>query len=199
MRNSDRVKIYLWYFKISILIFLCIFLSSCSTTRYITQTKRSVIEQLLLTKSIDNALSNINGIEIKGLKIYIETVSLVAEEENYLKKAISLWCLEKGAVIVEEKNKADYIASVLVKSLGTDRVKNVLMGLPSLPMPFTGIATPQIDLIAIDSQKGYTEMEIVLYSAQTKQFIHKTKPLVGKTHFSTYKIFLIPVNRNNIF
>ncbi|KPJ64466.1 MAG: hypothetical protein AMJ45_05670 [Syntrophobacter sp. DG_60] len=191
---------YLWCLKIVILIsILVIFLPSCSTTRYITETKRSAIEQLLLTKSVERAIGDVFWVEIKGSKIYIETASLATEEENYLKKAVSLWCLEKGAVVVEDKNKADYIASVLVKSLGTDRIDTVYLGIPSLPVPLTGISTPEIDILGSRRQKGYTELEIILYSASTGQFVQKTKPLIGKTHFSTYKIFLIPIRRNNIF
>lgn len=191
---------YLWCLKIAILIFvLTIFLPSCSTTRYITETKRSAIEQLLLTKSVDKAMGDVFWVEIKDSKIYIETTSLATEEENYLKKAVSLWCLEKGAVVVEDKSKADYIASVLVKSLGTDRINTVYLGIPSLPVPLTGISTPEIDILGSRRQKGYTELEIILYSSSTGQFVQKTKPLIGKTHFSTYKIFLIPIRRNNIF
>lgn len=189
----------LWYSKIVILILvLATFPSSCTTTGYLTQTKRSVVEQLLLTKSVDKAIAKIDNLEIEGSKIYIEISSLAVEEETYLKKAVSIWCLEKGAVVVEEKDKADYIASVLVKSLATDRFKTAL-GVPSLPVPFTGVSTPEIDILGRDRQRGYTEMEIILYSAATGQFSQKTKPVIGKTHFTTYTVLLIPIKRNNIF
>lgn len=200
VKDSDAWK-YLRCLKVVILIPIFILvtcLSSCTSTRYITQTKRSVVEQLLLTKSVKKALDKIDGLEIQGSKIYVEITSLATEEETYLKKAVSLWCLEKGALVLEEKDKADYIASVLVKSLATDRF-NTALGIPSLPVPLTGIFTPQIDILGRDRQKGYTEMEIILYSISTGQFSQKTKPLIGKTHFTNYKVFFIPINRNNIF
>lgn len=185
--------------KVVIPIFiLATCMSSCTTTRYITQTRRSVVEQLLLTKSVEQALAKIDGLEIEGSKIYVETTSLATEEETYLKKALSLWCVENGAVVVEEKERADYIASVLAKSLATDRFKTAF-GIPSLPVPLTGVFTPEIDILGRDRQKGYTEIEITLHSASTGQFGQKTEPLIGEAHFTTYTIFFIPINRNNIF
>ena len=199
MRPKDcEISEYSTYFKIVILI-LGFFLSSCSTTRYITQTKRSVIEQLLLTKSIDKAVAKIDGFKIQGSKVYIEIVSLAPAEENYLRKAVSLWFLQNKAVVVETKDKADYIASILVKSVGTDKIDTNYLGIPSLPVPFVGIFTPEVEILASKHQKGYTEMQITLCYASTGEFIYKTKPLIGKTHFSTYKIFLIPIRQDDIF
>ena len=175
------------------------FLSACSTTRYITQTKRSVIEQLLLTKSIDKAIAKIDSLGIPGSKVYIEIVSLAPAEENYLRKQVSLWFLQNKAVVVETKDKADYIASILVKSVGTDKIDTNYLGIPSLPVPFVGIFTPEVEILTTKHQKGYTEMQITLCYASTGEFIYKTKPLIGKTHFSTYKIFLIPIRQDDIF
>ncbi len=99
---------------------------------------------------------------------------------------------------MEEKDKADYIASALIKSLATDRSKTGI-GIPSLPVPLVGVFTPEIDILARDRQRGYTEMEITLYSAATGQFSQRTKPLIGKTHSTTYTVFLILIRCNNIF
>ena len=196
--KNYEISKYSTYFKIVILI-LGFFLSSCSTTRHITQTKRSVIEQLLLTKSIDKAVAKIDGFKIQGSKVYIEIVSLAPAEENYLRKAVSLWFLQNKAVVVETKDKADYIASILVKSVGTDKIDTNYLGIPSLPVPFVGIFTPEVEILTTKHQKGYTEMQITLCYASTGEFIYKTKPLIGKTHFSTYKIFLIPIRQDDIF
>ncbi len=197
LKNYEISK-YSPYFKIVILI-LGFFLSACSTTRYITQTKRSVIEQLLLTKSIDKAVAKIDSLKIQGSKVYIEIVSLAPAEENYLRKAVSLWFLQNKAVVVETKDKADYIASIVVKSVGTDTIDTNYLGIPSLPVPLVGILTPEVEILASKHQKGYTEMQIALCDASTGEFIYKTKPLIGQTHFSTYKIFLIPIRQNDIF
>ncbi|MDL1955472.1 MAG: hypothetical protein LWW95_00250 [Candidatus Desulfofervidus auxilii] len=184
-------------FKSYILIFIFIF-SSCTITRYVTETERSGVEQLLISKSIDRAIEKINEFPVKNIKIYIDIASLAPKEEIYLKKALSHWFLKKGAIIVENKKEADLIASILVKCIGTDRLE-ATFGVPSLPIPFTGIMTPHVDILAMDKQKGYSEIEIVFYSTKSGNFRKKTDSLVGQANFNVFKIFLIPIYRNNIY
>jgi hypothetical protein len=176
---------------------LLIFLCACTSKRYFTETERSVIEQLLLTKSADQIKEKININVVKGTKVFVDVFSLVPEDEPYLKGTISLWFLENGATIVEEKNEADYTASVLVKTFGTDSYKKGL-GIPEFPVPIVGVSIPPIDLLTWEKKRGHTEVEIVLCDVRRGKFKQKTTPLIGKSHFSTYTILLIPISRNNI-
>ena len=200
----DLIKIMKEKISLILKLWLCIFclslLEACSTTHYVAQTKRSLVEQLLLTKAVDKAIDKLDThLNLAKKKVYIDTASLAPDEEGYLKKAIALWCIERGAIVVDKKEEADYVVAVLVKSLGTDQIKSVLMGIPSLPIPFTNTTTPQINLLVADRQKGYTEMEIMFYDSHTGKVLLKTKPLVGKTFFGLYKIFILPITREDIF
>ncbi|KPJ64292.1 MAG: hypothetical protein AMJ45_06095 [Syntrophobacter sp. DG_60] len=180
------------------LIFILFFLSSCTSTRYITHTKRSGVEQLLVTKAIDRAVAKIDNLHISGSRIFFEIASLAPEEEAYLKKALTHWFLENGAIMVDDRNEADLIASVLVKCVSTDRFE-AGFGIPSIPIPLAGVVTPKIDIFGIKRQKGYSEMEIAIYSSGTGKFKQKTDSLIGKARFDTYTILLIPVPSNNIY
>ncbi len=186
--------------KLWLCIFFVSFLEACSTTHYVTQSKRSLVEQLLLTKAVDKAIDKLDThLNLTEKKVYIDTASLAPDEEGYLKKAIALWCVEKGAIVVDKKEEADYVVAALVKSLGTDQIKSILIGLPPLPIPFTNTTTPQINLLVADRQKGYTEMEVVFYDPHTGKVFLKTRPLVGKTFFGLYKILILPITQEDIF
>jgi len=191
--KSKRILIVIQGFII-ILFFLC----SCTSTRYITQTKRSGIEQLLVTKAVDRAVAKIDNLHISGSRVFIEIASLASDEEAYLKKALTHWFLENGAIVVDDKNEADLIASVLVKCLSTDKFDTGL-GIPSIPIPLTGVVTPKIDIFGMNRQKGYNEMEITIYSEKTGKFEQKTDSLIGKTRFDIFTILLIPISSNNIY
>lgn len=135
------------------LIAILFFLSSCTSTRYVTQTKRSGIEQLLVTKAIDRAIAKIDNLHINGCRVFFEIASLAKDQEAYLKKALTHWFLENGAIVVDERNQADLIASVLVKCAGTDRFEAGL-AIPSLPVPFTSILTPKINILTLIGKRG---------------------------------------------
>ena len=195
MQNIQACKIFFY----SLLFFTVILsLISCTSTRYITQTQRSAVEQLLVAKSIDRAVEKADDLSICNTKVFIELASLAKEEEVYIKRALSHWFLEKGAIVVEDKKEAELIASALVKCVGTDRLESDF-GLPSIPIPISGMTTPPLNILRLDRQKGVSEMEIVLYSANSKDFKQKTKVLVGEASYNYIKIILIPLYWNNIY
>ena len=185
---------------VSIISFIIIFsfLSSCTSTRYITQTKRSGVEQLLITRAIDRSLAKIDNLHVNGSRVFVDITSLAPDEAVYLKGALTQWFLENGATVVDKRGKADLIASVLVKCVGTDRIEAGL-SIPSLPVPFTGIFTPKVNILTIDRQKGYSEMDIIIYSAKTGKFKQKVDSLIGKARFDIFTILLIPVPSSNIY
>lgn len=179
----------------SMLIFLLIF-PSCASIRYITHTEKSGVEQLLIAKAVDEALQGAT-LNIKGSKIFIDVTSLVSEQEPYFRKSLSHWFLKNGARLTEYKIEADMIASILVKSAGTDG-SQFSLGLPSIPIPIVNIATPQISIVSGSIQKGYAEMEVILYSPE-EGIKGKLGPLVGRTHFNNYLIIFIPFSDENIY
>ena len=123
--------------------------------------------------------------------------SLVSKEEPYLRKSLYHWFLKNGARLTEDKKEADMIASILVKSAGTDG-SQFSFGLPSFPIPLVNIALPQISIISGSTQKGYAEMEVMLYSPE-EGVKGKLGPLVGKTHFKNYLIIFIPISDEDIY
>lgn len=177
------------------LMFLRIF-PACTSTRYVTHTEKSGVEQLLIAKAVDEALQGAT-LDIQGFTIFIDVTSLVSKEKPYLRKSLSHWFLKNGALLTEDKKEADMIASILVKCAGTDG-NQFSFGIPSFPIPLVNIAMPQISIVSGSTQKGYAEMEVILYS--TKEGIKDTlEPLVGKTHFNNYLIIFIPISDENIY
>jgi hypothetical protein len=180
---------------------ISLFLSSllllaCSSTRYVTQTKRSGVEQLLLAKAMDGALQQ-EPTELRGSKIFVETISLIPELNPYIEKALRHWFLKNGALLTKDRKEADTVASVLVKCAGTDGTESKF-GIPPIPIPLTEISTPSITFFSYTSQRGCAEMEILLYT-DAKGFVEKLPPLSGKSYFEKYMILFISISRQNIY
>jgi hypothetical protein len=173
-----------------------IFLPACASTPHITYTKKSGVEQLLVARAVDRALGE-ETLNWEGTKIFVDVASLTPEENNYFKKALVHRFLKKGALVTEDKKEADLVASLLVKSAGTDG-KQFFFGIPSLPIPLTTLSTPQISIVNGSVQKGYAEVDLVLFSAD-QGMKEKTGPLIGKSYFKEYTILAIPITLEDIY
>jgi hypothetical protein len=170
-------------------------LSACATTPHITYTKKSGVEQLLVAKAVDRALCKEN-LNLKGGRIFIEVSSLMRKENAYFKKALEHQFLKKGALITEDKKEADLIASLLVKCAGTDG-KQFSFGVPTLYVPLINISTPQISIFSGSTQKGYAEIDLILFSLD-QGMKEKVGPLIGKSYFNKYTILFIPITSEDI-
>ena len=171
-------------------------LPACTVTPYITNTKKSTVEQLLVSKALDDALMRVS-LDIKGVKVYIDVASLTWDEDGYIKKALTHWFLRNGALITEFHGEANYTASILVKCAGTGG-NQFFLGLPSIAIPLVNVSTPQLSAMSGYRQKGYAEFEIILYGPEGG-LKEKTFPLKGKSYFNEYTILFIPFSSENIY
>jgi hypothetical protein len=183
--------VFAFYFPAFLL--LC---TACTSTRYVTHTKKSGVEQLLVSRALDKALHEMR-LNVRGVKIFIEVACLIPEQDAYIKKSFEHWLLENGAFVTEDKKKADSIASILAKSVGTDG-NEIFFGLPSVPVPLANVNTPQINFISELKQRGYAEVEIFLYLPE-EGLNEKTPPLIGKSYYNKYMIIFVPFTTENIY
>lgn len=171
-------------------------LSSCAHTYHFTYTKKSGIEQLLVTKAVDEAFQMMT-VDMKGSKVFVEVACLMRDEQSYIRKAFTHWFLDAGVFVSEYSWDADYIVSVLVKVAGTDG-DQVSLGVPSIPLPMAlGIATPALTIYSQIIQAGRVEMEVMIYSANAGKK-EKIPSLKGNSYYKKYTIFFVPYTRKDI-
>jgi hypothetical protein len=170
-------------------------LPACASTPYITHTKKSGVEQLLVSRAVDRALSR-ETLNLEGARIFIDVASLTPKENGYFKKALAHQFLKKGGLVTEDKKEADLVASLLVKSAGTDG-KQFFFGIPPLPVPLVNLTTPQLSIFSGSIQKGYAEIDLILFSAN-RGMKEKATPLIGKSYFKKYTILFVPITYEDI-
>ncbi len=171
-------------------------LSSCTHTYQFTYTKKSGMEQLLVTKAVDEAIQMMT-VDMKGSKVFVDVACLMKDERSYIRKAFIHWFLDAGAFISEYPLDADYIVSVLVKVAGTDG-DQLFFGIPSVPIPLTiSIATPTLTIFNRMNQEGRAEMEVMIYSAEAG-IREKFPSLKGNSYYKKYVIVFVPYTRKNI-
>jgi len=178
------------------LFIICILftLSSCTHAYQFTYTKKSGIEQLLVTKAVDEAFQMMT-VDMKGCKVFVDVACLMRDEKSYIRKAFTHWFLDTGVSVSEYPWDADYIVSVLVKVAGTDG-DQFFIGVPSIPLTIS-LATPALTIFNQMTQEGRVEMEVMIYSPKAG-IKEKIPSLKGNSYYKKYVIFFVPYTRKDI-
>ncbi len=141
-------------------VLLC--LAGCSS-RLVTNTPRSAIEQMLLTAAVDKALDKLELPEVRGKKVFLDFANLKAYEAEYIKVATRARFAELEATLAEQPEQAELTAEVASGALGTE-YKNAVIGLPALPVPNSPIPLPEAAAYKSSEQTGIFKLLIFLHA-----------------------------------
>jgi len=197
LKVESRKTVYeVLMIRVFFIIGLLLTHSSCTHTYQYTYTKKSGIEQLLVTKAVDEAIQKMT-VDMKGSRVFVDVACLMKDEQSYIKKAFEHWFLDAGVFIAEYPWNADYIVSVLVRVAGTDG-DQIALGIPSVPVPLTiSITTPALTVYSTMIQEGRVEMEVMIYSSK-EGLKEKIPSLNGKSYYKKYVILFVPYTKKDI-
>ena len=142
------------------IVFLC--LAGCSS-RLVTNTSRSAIEQMLLTGAVDKAMAKFSLAEVEGVKVFLDFSNLAAVDAPYVKTAARARFCELGATLVDKAGEADLIAEIACGALGTE-FKTTVVGLPPLPVPNSPIPLPEASLYKSSDRTGIVKILIFVHA-----------------------------------
>jgi len=131
--------------------------SACATKRYEGPVSgRSADSQLATTYALDKVISATSLAALAGKRVYIEAFSLTerAGEERSAEELLLLaWFSEKlrkdGAQVVDRKEEAEVVLSIMAKAIGVDVVRRDL--------PF---------VIYVESTRGRVDLHLVAFDPQ---------------------------------
>ena len=141
---------------------LLLLLAGCSS-RTVSSTPRTAIEQLLLSTAVDKALDKISLPELSDKKVYLDFSNLQSYDSEYVKSAFKGYIAENGATIIEKPEEADYIIQISCGALGTE-YKDTLIGIPALPVPGSPMTLPELALWKNVEQDGIAKFLITVCS-----------------------------------
>jgi len=170
---------------VSIAAFLLVLSAGCSAKRTLTQTPRSGIEQRLLAGSVERAAIQLEGPDFEGADVYVHVVGLT-QDAAYAREAIASELETRGAAIVSDPKRAEYIVKVLVQAFGTDRTDRFL-GIPKMESFL--IPIPEFTLFGWIRQTGISRLLVTIADARTGRLIETVKKLSGETVFNRVTIF----------
>lgn len=144
----------------------------CGTTKW-SDTARTATEQLLITDSIDRAVSRLDMRALAGKKVFVDdSPAKGVTDSAYLGSAIRQHVLASGAILKTNRDEADYILEVRAGAVGTDR-NDVLFGIPATNIPSFGVMAgapsqiPEIAFAKKTDQRGVAKISMFAYNKQT--------------------------------
>lgn len=141
---------------------LMVILGGCST-RTVSNSPRTAIEQMLLSTAVDAALEKFELPEAKGKKVYIDVTNLSGPDSAYMKVAVRGRFAEIGAILTNTADDADLTAEVACGCLGTE-YKSFILGLPSIPVPGSVVPMPEAAILKNIEQTGIMKFLIFVHA-----------------------------------
>lgn len=147
-----------------LLISGCLF--GCGTT-HVTDTPRSASEELLISRSIDQSVGELNFIVLSGQTVFLDTQYLGSVAyKDYLISSMRQHLLANGCRLTEEREHAQVIVEARAGSVATSR-HDMLVGLPRTTVPFlvTGVTPviPELALLKKTTQIGVAKISVFAY------------------------------------
>lgn len=152
---------------LSLLVFVVV-LAGCGTTRT-TDTTRTATEQLLISHSIDDTVSNLDFRMLSGKRVYLDDKYLDGvTDKGYLISSLHQHLLACGCLLQEDRKKATYIVEVRSGSVGTDN-NSMLVGVPQMMLPsfmpgMPGGMIPEIALAKKTNRRAVVKIAVFAYN-----------------------------------
>ena len=147
---------------VTLAVLILIHLTGCST-RTVSSTPRTAIEQMLLSTAVDTALEKFKLPQVNGKTVYIDLANLTGDGAEYTRVAVRARFAEIGATLTDTPSQADFIAEVASGCLGTE-FKSFIIGIPSIPVPGSPAPFPEAALFREVEQTGITKFIIFVHA-----------------------------------
>ena len=184
-------------------LLLCLTVSACAVTR-VTTTKRTAVEEALITKSITTSIRSLEIENGNDRSIYIDTNSIeecdaaicgLDRYTRYLVYSLKETLLQKGFHVSDNKETADLVAHIKLDYAAIDDGET-LVGLPSIPIPIPGVGTvgtPEIALFSKTTQYGRVRFSLhaVENKEKTDKLVFSNQSKAAETYYSRWTVLLI--------
>jgi hypothetical protein len=153
----------------------------CGTTR-VSDTTRTATEQLLISRSIDDTVSNLDFRLLAGKRVFLDPQYLDGvTDKGYLISSLRQHLLACGCLLQEERKNATYVVEPRAGSVGTDR-NDLLVGIPQTTIPslmpgMPGGVIPEIPLAKKTNRRAVAKIAVFAYNRVSGERISQSGTL----------------------
>ncbi|HEV3437237.1 MAG TPA: DUF6655 family protein [Gemmata sp.] len=143
----------------------------CGTIR-MTDSTRSATEMLLVSQSADQAVAQIDFSPLAEKTVFLDASGIDKDlvDKGYVMSLVRQQMLASGALLQDDKTRAEFIVDLRIGSLGTDR-HSMLVGTPAIQLPSVvpGLPTniPELAVMKKNDQRGVAKVAVFAYNRIT--------------------------------
>lgn len=162
-----------------------------SVTTKITGSSRAGAEQLLLTGTLERAVSSIDFRPLQGRRVYLDSSLVSGTDSSWVTFCLRREMARQGLTLVSEKKEAQAVVEASVAAYGTDEV-DCRVALPNtfatgaLPLPIG--SSDSSGLIRKSRQDAVVKLALIGLDTSTHQVIWET-PEVTEFGFLDRRFF----------
>lgn len=155
-------------FRLFATLLLALGLIGCGTLRT-TDTSRSATEMLLVSQSADQAISLIDFSPLAERTVFLDASGIDKDmlDRGYVMSLVRQQLVAAGALLQDDKTRAEYVVDLRIGALGTDR-HSMLVGTPAVQLPSVvpGLPTnvPEIAIVKKNDQRGVAKIAVFAYN-----------------------------------
>ena len=187
------------------LVLLCGTWAGCGTTKW-SDTARTATEQLLISDSVDRAVSRLDLRALAGKKVFLDDAPAKGvTDAAYLASTLKQHIMASGGILKDAKDQADYIVELRAGAVGTDR-HDVLFGVPAVSVPtfptLTGIPSqiPEIPLVKKTEQRSVAKLSVFVYNRATGRIVWQSGAIPEESRAKDVWVFGAgPFQRGSIY
>jgi len=167
--------------------------AGCGTTR-MTDSPRAATEMLLVSQAADNAVAQIDFTPLAGKTVFLDATGIEKEiiDKGYLVSLVKQQLVAAGALLYDDKLRAEYIVDLRAGGLGTDR-HSVLVGTPAVQLPsvLPGLPTniPEIALMKKSDQRAVAKIAVFAYNRISGRALWQSGSAEATTHVKDTWVF----------
>lgn len=137
-----------------------------------TDSARSATEMLLTSQSADQAVAQIDFSPLAEKTVFLDASGIDKDliDKGYVTSLVRQQMLAVGALLQDDKTRAEYIVDLRIGALGTDR-HSMLVGTPAIQLPSVvpGLPTniPELAVMKKNDQRGVAKIAVFAYNRVT--------------------------------
>jgi hypothetical protein len=167
------------------LVLLPILWSGCTTVG-VTATKRSSLEQRLLTRSLERAAARLDTRPLQGRTVKLELYALT--EDQVFARELLKSRLETRGVRIASGSGGDVTLRILATALAVD-IADSLVGVPAIQVPVLAIPIPEIALFKWERSRGHSEVQSYVYDVDGR-LVDRVPDVLGEARWNRFTVLI---------
>lgn len=145
-----------------------VLLAGCATIKE-SDTARTGIEQLLISRATDDALDKVDLRPIQGAQVFLDPQYLDCVDKNYIIVSLRQRLMQQGCKLVSKAEEAEVVVEIASGAVGTDR-QELFVGIPEIPLPPPSpIAIPRMSMFTRTKSMGTAKLRVIAYDVKSKR------------------------------